>query len=137
MKRHLLMLLPAAVLAVGTLAACGATTSASSTAPTTSTTMSMPMSMGASAAPSASTASAMITIKNYGFTVSGPVSPGEKVSVHNDDSVTHTVTADTGNMFDVNVPASATATFTAPARAGSYAFHCTYHAEMHGMLTVR
>jgi plastocyanin len=47
------------------------------------------------------------------------------------------VTADTGDMFDVNVPASATATFTAPAKAGSYAFHCTYHAEMHGMLTVR
>lgn len=132
MKRHLLMLVPAAVLAVGTLAACGGSDTASSGTPATSATTAP-----ATRTSAANTASATITIKNFGYTVSGTVSPGEKISVHNNDSEAHTVTADTGDKFDVTVAPSATATFTAPDTAGSYAFHCTYHAEMHGTLTVR
>jgi plastocyanin len=125
MKRHLLMLVPAAVLTMGVLTACGGTT-----APSTTTTVATTP----AAASSASTAS--ITIKDFGYTVSGSVTPGEKVSVHNDDTTAHTVTADTGSLFDVTVPPSGTATFTAPAKAGSFPFHCDFHANMHGTLTV-
>lgn len=56
--------------------------------------------------------------------------------VTNKDSVAHTVTADSGQAFDVTVQPGQTATFTAPATAGSYKFHCTFHSTMHGMLTV-
>jgi plastocyanin len=128
------MLLPTAVLAVGVLAACGGSSSAAAPAAPAATTTVAPAHQPSSAA---STAGVMITIKNYGYTVSGATGPGEKVSVHNDDSVAHTVTADAGDKFDVTVAPSVTATFTAPAAAGSYPFHCTYHAEMHGALTVR
>jgi plastocyanin len=126
MKRQLLMMVPAAVLTMGVLAACGGT--ASSAAPDTR------VATTAAAASSANTAS--ITIKDFGFTVSGSIGPGEQVSVHNDDTTAHTVTSDTGNLFDVTVPPSGTATFAAPAKAGRFPFHCTFHANMHGMLTV-
>jgi plastocyanin len=78
----------------------------------------------------------MITIRNFGYRVSGPVAEGQTVRVRNTDSVAHTVTADAGNAFGVTVPASGTAAFTAPRRAGSYRFHCAYHANMHGTLVV-
>lgn len=80
---------------------------------------------------------AMITIKDFNYRVSGPVHPGDKVTVKNLDNVAHTVTADTGNAFDVKVPPGTTKTFTAPPKAGTYAFHCTYHATMHGKLVVK
>jgi plastocyanin len=56
--------------------------------------------------------------------------------VHNEDSQAHTVSADTGSAFNVMVPASSTVSLTAPAKAGSYKFHCDYHSNMHGTLTV-
>jgi plastocyanin len=137
MKRTLFLLLPAAALTVGVLAGCGAaaggapaTTSGSAGATTA------PMNP-MSGMPAATTAGAAITIRNYGFMVPADVSPGERVTVHNDDAVAHTVTADAGSVFGVTVPASGTATLTAPAKAGSYPFHCTYHAEMHATLVVR
>jgi plastocyanin len=80
---------------------------------------------------------AMITIKNFGFTVVGHIAPGAKVMIHNDDSEAHTVTADSGNAFDVSAPASSMAILTAPAKAGTYKFHCNFHSNMHGTLTVK
>ncbi len=90
----------------------------------------------ASAGVAAPAAAVMITIKNFAFVVPAHVSPGEKITVRNEDSTAHTVTADAGSAFSVTVPPSGTATFTAPAKPGTYPFHCTYHAEMHGKLTV-
>jgi plastocyanin len=95
-----------------------------------------PMSSQPAAGASAPVAAAVITISNFAYSVPARVSPGEKVTVRNRDNVAHTVTADNGSAFSVTVPPSATATFTAPAKAGSYPFHCTYHASMHGKLTV-
>jgi plastocyanin len=77
-----------------------------------------------------------ITIKNFGYTVSGPAAPGSKVTVTNNDETAHTVTADTGSAFDVTIEPGKTQTITAPSKAGTYKFHCTFHAEMHGTLTV-
>ncbi|WP_230209346.1 cupredoxin domain-containing protein [Nostocoides sp. HKS02] len=55
----------------------------------------------------------------------------------NMDGENHTVTADSGNAFDAKATAGTTVTFVAPAKAGTYPFHCAYHANMHGVLVVK
>jgi plastocyanin len=81
--------------------------------------------------------SAAITIDNFAYTVPAKVAPGATLAVHNTDNVAHTVTADSAGGFNVSIPPGATASFTAPDHAGSYPFHCVYHANMHGTLTVQ
>jgi plastocyanin len=78
----------------------------------------------------------MIMIKNFKFATSGTVKPGAKVTVMNEDTEAHTVTADSGGAFDVKVDPGTSVTFTAPSSAGTYKFHCSYHAQMHGTLGV-
>jgi plastocyanin len=59
------------------------------------------------------------------------------VSVTNNDSATHTATADDGKSFDTgDVNQGSSATITAP-KPGSYKYHCTIHPFMHGTLTVK
>lgn len=132
------------------LAGCGGTTApspgagspAASAAPMPAspmTSMSSPMmSPSSSATPSsAQSAPVVITIKSFAYEGPEMVKPGATVTVKNEDTVAHTVTSDTGNAFDVKVGPSSSATFTAPSKAGSFAYHCTYHASMHGTLTVQ
>ncbi len=57
--------------------------------------------------------------------------------VMNQDTETHTVTADTGSAFDVTATPGSSVTFTAPTKPGTYPFHCNFHADMHGTLTVK
>ena len=82
------------------------------------------------------TAGPTISISDFRFTSPASVAPGAKVTVTNADGSEHTVTADTGNAFDVEVDEKGTATFTAPSQPGTYAYHCTYHPMMHGQLIV-
>ncbi|WP_426977657.1 cupredoxin domain-containing protein [Pseudarthrobacter sp. O4] len=83
-------------------------------------------------------AAVSITIKDFGYGAPVTVSPGATVAVTNMDSAAHTVTADEGSAFDVDVKGSGGAgTFTAPMQPGSYAYHCTFHPAMHGTLTVK
>jgi plastocyanin len=118
-------------IAVVALAGCGSSsTKATSTAASPS--MSMSMSSGGGAAVVGTT----ITIKSYDFGQPLMVKPGQMISVVNDDSVPHTVTADAGGGFNVRVGGSGNGTFTAPATAGTYAFHCSIHPDMHGSLVV-
>jgi plastocyanin len=93
------------------------------------------MASGSGSAP----ASAANTITIQSFAFSGPltVAPGAQITVMNKDSVEHTVTADSSGGFDVSVPSGGSATFTAPNAAGSYAFHCSIHPNMHGTLVVK
>lgn len=78
-----------------------------------------------------------ITIKDFAYGAPLRVAPGAVVTVTNMDSAGHTVTADQGEAFDVDVRGSGgTATFTAPSAPGSYPYHCTYHPNMRGTLTV-
>jgi plastocyanin len=104
--------------------------------------MRMPASTAASpssssSSSSSSTAAAVtITIKNFGYTVSGPATVGAVVQVTNNDIEAHTVTADSGHAFAVTIQAGKTATFKAPTAAGSFTFHCDFHSNMHGTLTV-
>ena len=85
---------------------------------------------------SGSTAS--ITVRDFGYGTPLVVAAGAQVTVTNMDSAEHTVTADDGSAFDVDVKGGGgTATFTAPAQPGTYAYHCTFHPGMHGTLTVK
>jgi plastocyanin len=84
------------------------------------------------------TAAASITIKDFAYGAPLTVAPGATVTVTNMDAAAHTVTADKGQAFDAKVAGhGGTATFTAPSTAGTYPYHCTYHPEMHGTLTVK
>jgi plastocyanin len=81
---------------------------------------------------------AAITIKDFEYGAPLTVAPGAVVMVTNMDAAGHTVTADKDQAFDVDVRGSGgTATFTAPSAPGSYPYHCTYHPNMHGTLTVK
>jgi plastocyanin len=84
------------------------------------------------------TAAASITIKDFAYGAPLTVAPGATVTVTNMDAAAHTVTADKGKAFDAKVAGhGGTATFTAPSIPGTYPYHCTYHPEMHGTLTVK
>lgn len=140
------------LIAVPLLAGCGSSSAGSATSPADTLSSSPPSSVGSptaggatsSGTPSAastttgSTAAATITIKNFAYNTL-TVAPGATITVVNKDAVSHTVTADNGSgaTFDVNVPGSGSASLTAPTKPGSYAYHCNYHANMHGTLTVQ
>lgn len=108
-----------------------------------SSTASMPSRPGTTTASSTASSSAnsdTIVIQGFAFHPAGlTVAPGASVTVVNKDTATHTVTS-TANprAFDTgNVAPGATATFRAPAAAGTYAYICEIHQYMQGSLTVR
>ena len=78
-----------------------------------------------------------ITIQSFAYGSPLTVAPGTKITVRNDDSVAHTVTEDSGGAFDADVEGGSTGDFTAPSSDGTYKFHCTFHAQMHGSLIVK
>lgn len=108
------------------LAGCG---SGGTTSPTTPTAPA-----GGGGEPAANT----IVISNFVFSPTTlTVSPGATVTVRNNDSTTHTVTATGAKAFDTgDVDAGASATFKAPTKPGSYPFTCTIHPFMKGTLKV-
>jgi plastocyanin len=79
--------------------------------------------------------SAVITISDFEYSISGTVSPGSEVSVRNEDGVGHTVTSDDG-LFDVAVDPGGEATFTAPDEPGEFPYHCIPHPNMTSTLVV-
>ena len=117
MQRRFFTLIAMTALAVG-LAACGSSSKSSS--------------------PPASNSTAQITIDNSsGFTFhTTPVKAGSTVTVKNDSTLPRTPSRQDGGGFNVTIDAGKTATFTAPATAGTYKFHCNIHNFMKGTLTV-
>lgn len=111
------------------LAACGSPQDTHQTASATST--------PTDAAASGASSTAKITISNFQFASPQSVAPGSTVAVVNSDAAEHSVTADQGGTFNVDVDGNGTATFTAPTQPGTYAYHCSYHPMMHGQLIVR
>ncbi|MFB7171918.1 cupredoxin domain-containing protein [Streptomyces sp. NPDC056254] len=94
-----------------------------------------------SAAPTGSSAvpgAMRIVIENFTFSPADfQVRPGDKITVVNRDSASHTLTATGDKAFDTGtIGAGATATFTAPSTPGSYSYLCTIHPNMKGTLTV-
>jgi plastocyanin len=119
-------------LAASTLLLAACSSSSSSTPATTTTSSTTSTSSAAAAADT-------IVIKNFSFSPATlTVAPGTKVTVTNDDSVTHTLTSTAApQAFNTgDVAAGATSTFTAPSKAGTYTYICTIHTFMHGTLTV-
>lgn len=146
MKRS--SLIGSALLLAGALTACssgstptgkspaGSSPAISQSSPATSQSTASTSAAAPSSSGSKPVSGPKITIKGFAFTVTGRVSPGQEIMVHNEDSEAHTVTADSASAFDVVVPASSMAKLKAPEKAGSYKFHCNYHSNMHGTLTV-
>jgi plastocyanin len=75
-----------------------------------------------------------MTISGFAFSTL-TVKPGTLVTVLNQDNVSHTVKVN-GTNVDVTVAGGGHATFTAPAKAGTYPLTCDFHPDMHGVLTV-
>lgn len=84
-------------------------------------------------------ASASVKIANFGYQPSPlTVGPGAVVSVTNTDGAEHTATSDVAGLFiGDDIKHGMTVTFTAPAKPGTYTFHCQYHRSMHGTLIVK
>ena len=78
---------------------------------------------------------AAVTAAGFEFTTS-PVEAGAEVTFSNEDSTTHTMTADDGAFDSGDVAAGETATITAPSEPGDHAFHCEIHTDMQATLTV-
>ncbi|MGN5631739.1 cupredoxin domain-containing protein [Streptomyces sp. AC154] len=80
-----------------------------------------------------------VSIKDFKFRPADPtVAPGARITVTNDDTTTHTMTATKGKAFDTgDIAPGKSATFTAPSKAGAYPYDCTIHPFMTGTLTVK
>lgn len=125
-----------AVALVGVAVLAGACSSGPSSSGSSATTGSGGSSSG-SGSPSTG-GSATITIQNFSFSPAKiTVTPGEKVTVTNKDSVAHTVTANDKKFNTGDIEAGKTVTFTAPSSPGSYPYICTIHQYMTGMLIVK
>lgn len=121
---------------LGILGGCGS--SAGAAASSSGMSASSMSAMGSSGAASSSSSSAVVIhISTFMYETPASVSPGATVTVMNMDGEAHTVTADSGSVFDVKADPGTSVTFTAPTKPGTYAFHCTYHSNMHGMLVVK
>jgi len=130
------------------LTACGssgssATTGNGSTATTgsgaTATTGSGSTAAAGTGSPAAGSAADTIVIKNFMFApMSTTVAPGAVVTVHNEDTVTHTLTdkADPKLFSTGDIAAGQSKTFKAPGQAGSYGYICTIHQYMTGTIIV-
>jgi plastocyanin len=126
----------AAAVLLGLAILASACSSGSSNASPTTT--AAPSGSGSGRGSTAPSGSATITIRNFSFSPSSiTVSPGEKVTVLNKDSVAHTVTANDKKFNTGDIDPNKTVTFTAPAAPGKYPYICTIHQYMTGMLVVK
>lgn len=78
-----------------------------------------------------------VSIKNFSFNPpSITIKAGTKVAWINDDTVSHTVTSDSGNLFDSGALSPGQSfSFTFP-DAGSISYHCAIHPMMKGSIIV-
>jgi plastocyanin len=99
-----------------------------------------PSAYGAPASTAATTTAATATnagtIKGFSFQPEVlKVKVGAKVTWTNDDTVPHTVTADTNSFASGNLQPGGSFSFTF-IRPGTYAYHCSIHPSMHGSVVV-
>jgi len=121
--------------------AATSSTSAGTSSSTARTTSSAPTSSATSstsaASPPSASAAAVVTIKDFKFTVPASVAPGSMLMVTNADTQSHTVTSKDGG-FDVKVDGGGgTAMLSAPKTPGTYQLTCDFHANMSGSLVVK
>jgi plastocyanin len=84
---------------------------------------------------------ATIIIKDFAYHPDRlTVSPGELIKVENHDSVTHTLTSDSGDAAYFNtgyIHPGQTAYIHAPQKPGTYPYLCLIHQFMTGVIIVR
>jgi plastocyanin len=103
---------------------------------TGSTAYGAPASTAATATTTAATAANAAAIKGFAFQPDVlKVEVGAKVTWTNDDTVAHTVTADTNSFASGNLQPGGSFSFTFT-RPGTYAYHCSIHPSMHGSIVV-
>ena len=89
---------------------------------------------GGGAAPTPDT----IMIKNFAYEPATlTVAPGATITVINQDSAPHTVTAGDKSFDSGTITGGQRGTITAPAKPGSYSYICTIHQYMTGTLMVK
>ncbi|WP_406103475.1 cupredoxin family copper-binding protein [Streptomyces sp. NBC_01003] len=134
-------LIGAALCLVTTLTGCSDSGDGPSSSSTPPASASASVSAPASASPSSSESGkgeVKVTIKDFAFhPATFEVSPGTKITVTNEDSATHTLTADDKSFDTGDLAQGKSATITAPSEPGSYSYTCTIHPNMKGTLTVR
>jgi plastocyanin len=131
--------LAATAIATLALVGCGGSDSSSSgststAAPTATQNAPAPDSGGASADAGATVDK--VTIKDFKYdppTIT--VKPGTKVTWTNEDSAPHTATV-TGGFDTDTIKQGKSATVELP-KAGTYMYHCAFHAYMHGTIVVK
>ncbi|MFD7449164.1 cupredoxin domain-containing protein [Kitasatospora sp. NPDC059827] len=95
------------------------------------------VSSAATAAAQSSTGALQVIIKNFAFAPATlTVKAGQTVTVMNQDSTAHTLTASDKSFDTGTIQPGASATFTAPQQTGDHPYICTIHPFMHGTLTV-
>jgi plastocyanin len=75
-------------------------------------------------------ATGTITIQDFQYGEPLAVAPGATITVTNKDSAPHDVVADDGSFKTETLDQNQSATFKAPAKAGTYKFSCSLHANM-------
>jgi plastocyanin len=139
--RFIAVLISSVVVSAGVLTACGgANQSPPPSVPDNTAAQSSATAMPPTtpSSPAAQPAGSEIVISNFAYTVPASVSPGQQLTIVNNDSANHTVTSDANNVFDTVISGGGgMEPFTAPTTPGTYAFHCKYHANMHGSLVVQ
>lgn len=89
------------------------------------------------AGPGATSATPAVAINDAGFTPADiVVAPGGHVVWTNGGANPHTVSSDTGAFDSGTLQPKATFDLAAPAAVGTYAYHCNFHAFMHGTVVV-
>lgn len=97
-----------------------------------------PAAGGGASSSTGATTHQTVTIKNFSFHPANfTVEPGARITVKNDDSVTHTFTADDGKFNTGDIGPGTSKTVTAPKSSGEYPYMCQIHQFMTGTLTVK
>ncbi len=88
------------------------------------------------ATPSGGVSANAVEIKDFAYNPDPvTVKVGQKITWTNADSVAHNVVADDGSFKSATLNQGDTYSFT-PKKAGTFAYVCTFHAQMKGTLTV-
>jgi plastocyanin len=119
---------------------CGGTSTTTSSTPPSDTTL--PSAGGGSTTTGATTAGGLagpntVTISGFAFApASIMVTLGDSVTWTNNDSVTHTVTADDNSFSSGDLAPGATYSFTFT-KAGTFPYHCSIHPNMTASVVVQ
>ncbi len=108
------------------------------TSPSLSTPSTTPVQQGPNTASTTSLpARVAVSIKNFAFNpASMSIKAGTKVTWTNNDSVSHTVTSDSGTLFDSSTLAPGQSFSFTFGSSGTYSYHCSIHPMMKGTVVV-